>query len=91
MTIAVKRLVKIVNDLFVFEPVVPDPAELQASIQRNQAQTPDTPDMQKDRMLSGIAPPLLAIALAHENRIRALEGKAAITQAQFIAAVKAML
>ena len=33
----------------------------------------------------------LRIAFNHENRIRALEGKAAITQAQFITALKALL
>lgn len=31
------------------------------------------------------------IAFNHENRIRALEGKQAVTQAQFITAIKALL
>lgn len=33
----------------------------------------------------------LKIAFAHENRVRALEGKAAVTVPQFKAAVKALL
>lgn len=48
-------------------------------------------DADKDVALNGTDMILFKILFGHENRIRALEGKAAITAAQFRAAVKASL
>jgi hypothetical protein len=48
-------------------------------------------DTYKNKQLSKMDLVQFKIAFNHENRIRALEGKAAITQAQFQNAVKALL
>lgn len=48
-------------------------------------------DALKDAKVSAIDKVQLKIAFNHENRIRALEGKAAITQQQFLAAIKTLL
>lgn len=45
----------------------------------------------KDTILSRVDVAALAVLLNHENRVRALEGKVAITAAQFRTALKAML
>lgn len=46
---------------------------------------------EKTRIIDGLDRVLLKIAFNHENRVRALEGKQAITIEQFKAAVKGML
>jgi hypothetical protein len=48
-------------------------------------------DADKDAKISIMDRAQLRVLFNHENRIRALEGKQAITQAQFVAAVKALL
>lgn len=61
----------------------PTLAEVNAEISRMQALPPDTLET-----WDAIA---LKIAFNHENRIRVLEGKAAVTLAQFKTALRALL
>jgi hypothetical protein len=53
--------------------------------------TADELEAIKDRQVDGVNQLTVAIGLDHENRIRALEGKPAVTLAQFRAALKARL
>lgn len=46
--------------------------------------------LQKEQDVSDVTIRLLQVQFNHENRIRALEGKAAITRAQFVAGVKSL-
>lgn len=55
------------------------------------AKTAQELDAEKDGRVSAIDALTLAVAFDHENRLRALEGKTAITAAQFRAALKARL
>ena len=48
-------------------------------------------DKLKSIRITGMDQVAMKIAFNHENRIRALEGKQAVTAAQFIAAIKALL
>jgi hypothetical protein len=89
MGIEVRRIVKQVDDVIVLEHVVPDAAELAAAGTREQ--TPDTPDLKKERQLDGLNAIVFLIAFNHENRLRAIEGKPALTAAQFRAALEALL
>lgn len=55
------------------------------------AKTAGELDAEKEHRLDDFDRLTLAVAFDHENRIRALEGKAAVTAAQFRAALKARL
>jgi len=48
-------------------------------------------DAEKDSQLDGFDALALKLLFSHENRVRALEGEAAVTALQFRAAMKAML
>lgn len=48
-------------------------------------------DVERGRQIGKADRVILQIAFNHENRIRQLEGKAAITQAQFVNAIKTLL
>lgn len=48
-------------------------------------------DADRERTLDRLDAAILRVLLNHENRLRAIEGKAAVTATQFRAAIKALL
>lgn len=48
-------------------------------------------DQEKTRLISRADKTIFKLLFNHENRIRVLEGKAAITKAQFISAIKSIM
>lgn len=55
------------------------------------AKTPAELDADREAALDRLDLALFRIAFNHENRLRAIEGKAAVTAVQFRAAIKALL
>lgn len=70
----------------------PTEAEIETLLTASEARiAAEIADAPKEAAMEGLDRLALKVMFNHENRIRALEGKSAITAAQFRAALKAML